>query len=145
MGAADLLPCVPLALLRPSRAPHTHPGSRARILCAARYLHSSSPPCLPLSTLPSPRPRHVWYPEIAIIIKEIHLTQAVRLVGRSGQDRKTEPSRRSLRRVGITAMQAEFSANAARPRLGQAGVEGVLQVGMISMQHPLHFAIAQDG
>src|SRR5262245_28702128 len=104
MGAADLLPCVPPALLRASRAQHTHPGSRVRILCAARCLHSSPPPCLLLSTLPSPGPRHVWYPEIAIVIKEIHFTQAMRLVGRSGQDRKTEPSRCSLCHVGITAM-----------------------------------------
>src|SRR5262245_3431152 len=111
MGVADLPPCVPPALLRPSRAQHTHPGSRARILCAAHCLHSSPPPCLPLSIFSSRGPWYVWYPEIAIVIKEIHFTQAVRLVGRSRQDRKTEPARRCLCCIWITAMQAEFSAN----------------------------------
>src|SRR6267378_3748813 len=103
MGAADLPPCAPPALLRPSRAQHTHPGSHARILCAARCFHSSPPPCLLLSTMPSSAPRHVWYPEIAIVIKQIHFTQAVRLVGRAGYDGKTEPPRCGLRRVRITA------------------------------------------
>src|SRR5215468_8205461 len=98
MGAADLLPCVALALLRPSRAPHTHPGSRARILCAAHCLHESPPLCPLLATLPSLGPRHVWHPEITIAIQKIHFTQAMRFVGRSVQDCKTEASCRCLRR-----------------------------------------------
>src|SRR5262244_2129950 len=108
MGAADLPPCALPVLLRPSRAQHTHPGSRARTLCVARCFHSS-PPYLLLTSLPSLGPRHVWHPEIAIVIKEIHFTQAVRLVGRSCQHGKTEPSRRCLCRVWITAMQAYLS------------------------------------
>src|SRR5512145_273413 len=92
MGAADLPPCAPPALLRPLRAQHTHPGSRVRTLCVARCWHLSPPPCLLLCSLPSGGPWHVWDPEIAIVIKEIHFTQAVWLVGRSCQDRKTEPS-----------------------------------------------------
>src|SRR5215510_5988591 len=106
MGAADLLPCVPPALLRASRAQHTHPGSHARILCAAHCWHESPLPCPLLATLPSSGPRHVWHPEITIVIKEIYFTQAVRLVGRSVQDCKTEASCRCLCRVRITAVQA---------------------------------------
>src|SRR6266851_1387671 len=106
MGAADLPPCAPLALLRPSRAQSTHPGSRARTPCVARCCHSSPLPCLLLCTVPSPGPRHVGHPEIAILIKEIHFTQAVRFVGCLCQDRKTEPARCCLCRVWITAMQA---------------------------------------
>src|SRR5215471_11986061 len=105
MGAADHPPNVLPVLPRPSRAQHTHPGNRVRILCAARCWHSSPPPCLLLSTLPSPGPWHVWYPEIAIVIQEIHFTQAVRLVGCAVQDCKTEASCRCLSRVRITTMQ----------------------------------------
>src|SRR5215831_18899127 len=105
MGAADPPLCVPPARPRPSRAQHTHPSSRARTLYAVRCLHLSPPPGLLLSTLPSHGPRHVWHPEIAIVIKEIHFTQTVRLVGRSIQDCKTEASCRCLRHVRITAMQ----------------------------------------
>src|SRR5262245_56251686 len=96
MGAADRPLCVSPVLLRLSRAQNTHPGSRAHTRCVVRCCHLSPPPCLLLSALFSPGPRHIWYPEIAIIIKEIRFTQAVRLVGRSCQDRKTEPSRGSL-------------------------------------------------
>src|SRR6266704_1681584 len=51
------------------------------------------PPYFPSSSSGS---RHIRHPEIPISIEEIHFTQAVRLVRRPGEDRETEPLRRSL-------------------------------------------------
>src|SRR6266446_3233388 len=67
------------------------------------------------------------------------------LVRRPGEDRETEPLRRSLCDVRVAAMQAQLSANAARAICGQARVERMFQIGMISVQHPSYLAITQDG
>jgi hypothetical protein len=67
------------------------------------------------------------------------------LVRRPGEDRETEPLRRSLSQIRVAAMQAQLSANAAWAIFGQTRVERMLQIGMISVQHPSHLAITQDG
>jgi len=55
--------------------------------CAQHVLSLVAAPCLLLPPcFISPRRGNVWYPEIAIVIKQIHFTQPCGIVGRAGYD-----------------------------------------------------------
>src|SRR5438876_636131 len=43
-----------------------------------------SPALAPSAARPSPWPRHVWYPEIAIRIQQVRFSQTVRFIRRGG-------------------------------------------------------------
>ena len=69
----------------------------------------------------------------------------MRLVRRAGQHGEAEPAGGPLRLVRIAPVKAQLGADPARRAPAQQPGKGVLEIGVVGMEHPLRLAPAEDG
>src|SRR5215510_4413869 len=101
--------------------------------------------CREPQCLCSPRRGDIRYPQIPVCIDEIGFAEAVGLIDGTGQYREAKPARYCFSLIRIATVQPQFRSHTARYILAETGVQGVIQVGMIGVEHPFNLAIAQHG